>query len=257
MAKLSLKKNLQQGKLSLGTWITLGHASIAEIFAKAGFDWLVVDLEHSTISIDQAGELIRTIDLAGVAPLVRLTFNDINQIKRVMDAGAHGIVVPNINTPQEAKDAVSATRYAPLGRRGVGLGRAQQYGPGFKKYLDWQKDGPIVIVMIEHESALDHLEDIFAVPGVDGFIIGPYDLSCSMGMPGEFERPEFAAVMQRILKVGLQAGCAAGLHIVEPDPAYLRQAISEGYCLIAYGVDIRMLDVSARVGVQVVEDIEK
>ncbi len=252
-----MKINLQQGNLSIGTWITLGHASIAEIFAKAGFDWLVVDLEHSTISIEQAGELIRTIDLAGVAPLVRLTFNDINQIKRVMDAGAHGIVVPNINTPQEAKDAVLATRYAPLGRRGVGLGRAQKYGPGFKDYLDWQKDAPVVIVMIEHESALDHLEDIFAVPGVDGFIIGPYDLSCSMGMPGEFERPEFIAVMQRILNAGLKAGCAPGLHIVEPDMVYLRQAISEGYRFIAYGVDIRMLDVSARVGVQVAKDMEK
>ena len=257
MVKSSLKKYLEQDKLSLGTWITLGHASIAEIFANAGFDWLVVDLEHSTISLDQAGELIRTIDLAGVAPLVRLTSNDINQIKRVMDAGAHGIVVPNVNTPQEARDAVSATRYAPLGRRGVGLGRAQEYGPGFRDYLEWQKDGPVVIVMIEHQSALDHLEDIFAVPGVDGFIIGPYDLSCSMGIPGEFERPEFTAVMQRILKTGLKAGCSAGLHIVEPDPIYLRQAISEGYRLIAYGVDIRMLDISARAGIEVAKASEK
>jgi 2-keto-3-deoxy-L-rhamnonate aldolase RhmA len=257
MANSSLKTNLQQGKLSLGTWITLGHASIAEIFARAGFEWLVVDLEHSTISIEQAGELIRTIDLAGAAPLVRLTSNDINQIKRVMDAGAHGIVVPNVNTPQEAQDAVAATRYAPLGRRGVGLARAQRFGPGFKDYLEWQKDGPVVIVQIEHRSALDHLEDIFAVPGVDGFIIGPYDLSCSMGMAGEFERPEFIAAMQRILTAGLKAGCPAGLHIVEPDPERLRQVIDEGYRFIAYSVDIRMLDVSARVGVQISKEMEK
>ena len=255
MVKLTLKKNLQQGKCSLGTWITLGHASIAEIFARAGFDWLVVDLEHSTISLDQAGELIRTIDLAGVAPLVRLTSNDINQIKRIMDAGAHGIVVPNVNTPQEAKDAVAATRYAPLGKRGVGLGRAQLYGPGFKEYLEWQKDGPLVIVMIEHRSALDRLDEIFSIEGVDGFIIGPYDLSCSMGIPGEFDRPEFISVMKHILEAGLKAGCAAGLHIVEPDQAALRRAISEGFSLIAYGVDIRMLDVSAREGIQVVKEM--
>jgi 2-keto-3-deoxy-L-rhamnonate aldolase RhmA len=257
MGRSSLKTNLQQGKLSIGTWITLGHTSIAEIFARAGFEWLVVDMEHSTISIEQAGELIRTIDLAGAAPLVRLTSNDINQIKRVMDAGAHGIVVPNVNSSQDAKDAVAATRYAPLGRRGVGLARAQQYGPGFREYLDWQKDGPVVIVQIEHQSALDHLEDIFAVPGVDGFIIGPYDLSCSMGMAGEFERPEFIAAMQRILKAGLKAGCPAGLHIVEPDPVRLRDVIDEGYRFIAYSVDIRMLDVSARVGVQVGKEMER
>ncbi len=257
MSGSSLKESLRQGKLSLGTWITLGHAGIAEIFAKAGFEWLVVDLEHSTISIERAGELIRTIDLAGVSPLVRLTSNDIDLIKRVMDAGAHGIVVPNVNSPKEAKDAVGATRYAPAGRRGVGLARAQQYGPGFKEYLEWQKDGPVVIVQIEHESALANLEDIFAVPGVDGFIIGPYDLSCSMGIPGEFERPEFIAAMQRILKAGLKVGCPAGLHIIEPETVQLRQVIEEGYRLIAYSVDIRMLDVSARAGVQIVKELEK
>lgn len=257
MGRSNLKETLQQGKISLGSWITLGHTGIAEIFARAGFEWLVVDMEHSTISIEQAGELIRTIDLAGAAPLVRLTSNDINQIKRVMDAGAHGIVVPNINSLQEAKDAVAATRYAPLGRRGVGLARAQRYGPGFREYLDWQKEGPVVIVQIEHQSALDHLEEIFAVPGVDGFIIGPYDLSCSMGMPGDFDRPEFVTAMQRILQAGLKAGCPAGLHIVEPDPVRLRQVIDEGYRFIAYSVDIRMLDVSARAGVQIGKEMEK
>lgn len=253
----NLKAKLKGGQLCLGTWITLGHSAIAEIFAKAGFDWVVVDLEHSTISIEQAGELIRTVDLAGVSPLVRLTSNDINQIKRVMDAGAHGIVVPSVSSPRDAEAAVAATRYAPTGRRGVGLARAQRFGPGFKEYFEWQKDGPVVIVQIEHQSALDHLEEIFAVTGVDGFIIGPYDLSCSMGMPGEFERPEFVAAMQHILKAGLKAGCPAGLHIVEPNADRLRQVIDEGYRFIAYSVDIRMLDVSARVGIQIAKELEK
>lgn len=251
-----LKEKLRKGKLSVGTWITLANTGIAEIFSKAGFDWLVVDLEHSTISIEQAGELIRTIDLAGATPLVRLTSNNVDQIKRVMDAGAHGIVVPNVNTPQDAKDAVAATRYAPSGRRGVGLARAQRYGAGFGDYLAWQKDGPVVIVQIEHESSLAHLEDIFAVPGVDGFIIGPYDLSCSMGMPGEFERPEFRATIQRILQAGLRAGCPPGLHVVEPDSDRLREAIREGYRFIAYSVDIRILDVGARTGVRISKEVE-
>lgn len=250
----SLKTNLQQGRLCLGSWITLGHTGIAEIYARAGFEWLVVDMEHSTMSLDQAGELIRTIDLAGTAPLVRLTSNDINQIKRVMDAGAHGIVVPNVKSSMDAEDAVAATRYGPEGRRGVGLARAQQYGAGFRGYLEWQKDSPVVIVQIEDHSALGRLEEIFAVPGVDGFIVGPYDLSCSMGVPGEFERPEFTTAMQRILDAGLKAGCPAGLHIVEPDTERLRQVIHEGYRFIAYSVDIRMLDVSARVGVQFVKE---
>jgi 2-dehydro-3-deoxyglucarate aldolase len=187
--------------------------------------------------------------LCGVAPLVRLTSNHPDQIKRVMDAGAHGIVVPMVNSVADAERAVAATRYAPRGIRGVGLARAQKFGPGFQDYLQWQKDGPVVIVQIEHQDALDHLEAIFSVPGVDGFIIGPYDLSCSMGMPGEFERPEVKAAMQQILATGLRMSFPAGLHIVEPAPARLAQVIQEGYRFIAYSVDVRMLDVAARAGV--------
>lgn len=250
----NIKSRLTNGSISIGAWITLGHPAIAEIFAKAGFEWVVVDLEHSTISIEQAGELIRTIDLAGAAPLVRLTANDINLIKRVMDAGAHGIVVPNVNNAQGAMDAVAATRYAPVGRRGVGLARAQQYGPGFKNYLNWQSNGPIVIVQIEHESALDNLREIFTIPGVDGFIVGPYDLSCSMGIPGEFEHPDFKQALDQILQTGLEMRCPAGLHIVEPDLGQLKKCISEGYQFIAYSVDIRMLDVAARLGVKVAKE---
>jgi len=244
-----LKSKLRNKEVTLGSWITLGNTAIAEIMAKANFDWLVVDLEHSVISIDVAGELIRTIDLCGVAPLVRLTSNDPNQIKRVMDAGAHGIVVPMVNTPEEAALAVAATRYGPVGSRGVGLARAQGYGVNFNDYLQWQKDGPVVIVQIEHKDAIAQLDDILTVPGVDGFIIGPYDLSCSMGIPGQFEQPEFIKAMTHIRETGQRLGCPAGLHIVEPDSQRLELSIKEGYTFIAYSVDIRMLDVSARQGV--------
>ena len=181
MVPTTLRNKINSKVLTLGSWITLGHSGIAEIMARAGFDWLVVDLEHSVIGIDMAGDLIRTIDLCGVAPLVRLTSNDPDQIKRVMDAGAHGIVVPMVNTSEEATRAVAATRYAPAGSRGVGLARAQGYGANFQDHLKWQSDGPVVIVQIEHKDAVGQLEAILKVPGVDGFIIGPYDLSCSMG----------------------------------------------------------------------------
>jgi len=254
---MTLKTKLLNKETTLGSWITLGHPAIAEIMAKAGFDWLVVDLEHSVISIDVAGDLIRTIDLCGVAPLVRLTSNDPNQIKRVMDAGAHGIVVPMVNTPAEAARAVAATRYAPKGTRGVGLARAQGYGVDFQDYLNWQSDGPVVIVQIEHKDAVDRLEEILAVPGVDGFIIGPYDLSCSMGIPGQFEQPEFIGAMTHIRETGKRLGCPAGLHIVEPDLRRLEQTIREGYTFIAYSVDIRMLDASVRQGIAKMKEMQE
>jgi 2-keto-3-deoxy-L-rhamnonate aldolase RhmA len=154
-----------------------------------------------------------------------------------------------VNSPDDAAKAVAATRYAPRGSRGVGIARAQGYGVGFQDYLKWQADGPVVIVQIEHTEAVERLEEILTVPGVDGFIVGPYDLSCSMGFPGQFEREEFRGAMRRIREASHRRGCPGGLHIVEPDPAQLERALAEGYSFIAYSVDFRILDAGARAGI--------
>jgi len=256
MEKTKLKNKINSGALTVGSWITLGHPAIAEILAKAGFDWLVVDLEHSVINIDVAGDLIRVIDLCGVAPLVRLTSNNPDQIKRVMDAGAHGIIVPMVNTADEARHAVAATRYGPQGIRGVGLARAQGYGNNFLDYLKWQKDEPIVIVQIEHIDAIDNLEEILSVSGVDGFIIGPYDLSCSMGIPGEFDDENFVNTLNDIKDTGHKLNVPAGIHIVEPDLKKLESSVTEGYTFIAYSVDIRVLDAGVRQGLDKLKEIK-
>lgn len=242
----ALKSKLVNNEFTLGSWITIGSQDIAEIMAKANFDWLVVDLEHSSISINMAANLIRVIDLCGVTPLVRLTANDSNQIKRVLDAGAHGIIVPMVNTVEEAKHAVDSTRYAPKGIRGVGLARAQGYGANFNEYLDWQSSDSIVIVQIEHIDAIDNLKDILNTEGVDGFIIGPYDLSCSMGIPGKFDDTEFLNVLNHMLDVGKKLSIPTGIHIVEPDINLLEVSKKDGYNFIAYSVDIRMLDTVCR-----------
>ena len=252
-----LKSKFKKNVLSIGSWITIGHPAIAEILAQAGYDWLVIDMEHTTISIETAGELIRIIDLCGVAPLVRLTSNHPDQIKRVMDAGAHGIIVPMVMSKTDAFNAVSATKYAPQGNRGVGLGRAQAYGFNFQDYLNWQKESAVVIVQIEHIDAVDKLGEILSVPGVDGLIIGPYDLSCSMGIPGEFDDSNFKKVINKIRNSGHQHGVPTGIHIVEPEKALLEQAIKDDYRFIAYSVDMRMLDITARNGKTVFEGISK
>jgi len=252
-----LRNKLKNNILTLGSWITIGHPTIAEILARAGYDWLVIDMEHTTISIETAGELIRVVDLCGVTPLVRLTSNHPDQIKRVMDAGAHGIIVPMVMSKADAANAVSATRYAPQGTRGVGLGRAQVYGFKFQDYLNWQKESAVVIVQIEHIDAVEKLIEIISVPGIDGLIIGPYDLSCSMGIPGNFDDPSFKKVIDKILNVGHQKGIPTGIHIVEPDKALLEQAIKDDYLFIAYGVDMRMLDIAARDGMTIAQGVSK
>jgi len=252
---MTLREKIDSKQSSMGSWISLGNADIAEIFSRSGLDWVVIDLEHSVIDISQAAGLIRTIDLSGAAPLVRLTSNNPDQIKRVMDAGAQGIIVPMVKSDVEARQAVSATRYEPLGTRGVGLARAQGYGAGFQDYLDWQTTSPVVIVQIEHIDAIENLDSILDVAGVDGLIIGPYDLSASMGIPGQFEHPDF---ISNIDKIRLSAGekeCVLGIHVVEPDHSLLTKAFDDGFNFVAFTVDIRILEKSMRDAVGVYKEL--
>ena len=253
MSRLTVKDN--NNKCSIGSWITLGHPAIAEIMVKAGYEWLAVDLEHSAISIREAEDLIRIIDLAGVIPLVRLTSNNHDQIKRVMDAGAGGVIVPMVNSPEQAQQAIEAVKYPPNGKRGIGLARAQGYGAKFQKYLEWQKENTIVIVQIEHIDAVNNIDAIFSVDGVDGFIIGPYDLSGSLGIPGQFDHPDYIAAVDKINVEAKKMNVMSGIHIIEPNPELLKQRIKEGYRFIAYSLDVRMLDVSCRAGIECIKQL--
>ena len=236
----------RQNNVQVGSWITLAHPAIAEIMCKAGFSWLAVDLEHSVITIREAEELIRVINLSGVTPYVRLTANDPNQIKRVMDAGAHGVIVPMVLTADECRQAIAAAKYPPVGNRGVGLARAQGYGAAFKEYVAWQKQHVKVIIQIEHYQAVENIEQLFAVEGVDGYILGPYDLSGSMGIPGQFDDPDFLKMIDKVNEVAASYQMPGGIHIIEPDVKQLQQAIDAGNKFIAYSLDTRMLDVACR-----------
>lgn len=249
MTRPSLKEKLRSGRVTVGSWITLAHPAIAEIMARAGFDWLVVDLEHSVITIREAEELIRIIELCGVTPLVRLSANDPVQIKQVMDAGAHGVIVPMVKSAREAEQAVSSVHYPTEGQRGVGLARAQGYGADFESYREWLSREAVVIVLIEHVEAVKHLKPILTTPGVDGCIVGPYDLSASLGRPGKFNDPEFSACVKEIKDVADGLGIPAGIHVIPPDDRLARQKIEEGFKLVAYSLDILMLGETCRKGV--------
>lgn len=246
MISKSLKNRIKNGETVIGSWITLAHPSIAEIMARAGFDWLAIDMEHSVITIREAEELIRVIDLAGVVPLVRLTSNNPDQIKRVMDAGAHGVIVPMVLSAQDAESAVASVRYPKTGSRGIGLARAQGYGVAFDEYFEWQKENTLVIVQIEHIDAVNNIDSIFDVDGVDGFFIGPNDLSGSMGMPRQLARKEYKDAVERVRQAGLARGITSGLHVVEPDVQEFNLAIQDGFKFIAYSLDTRVLDVGFR-----------
>jgi 2-keto-3-deoxy-L-rhamnonate aldolase RhmA len=252
MNKDSLKDTLRREQIAWGSWITLAHPAIAEIMARAGFTWLAVDLEHSVITIREAEELIRVIGLCGVVPLVRLSANDPVQIKRVMDAGAHGVIVPMVNSAAQAEQAVASVYYPPRGRRGVGLARAQGYGSNFEGYREWLPQEAVVIVQVEHIQAVENLAEILAVEGVDGYFVGPYDLSSSLGIPAQWAHAKMTEAMARIREVGGASDKAPGIHVIEPDPEAVRQKVAEGYRFIAYSLDIRLLDQTCRQGLEAI-----
>ncbi len=241
-----LKDRLDRRELTIGSWITIGHPSIAEIMATAGFDWLTVDMEHSAITLEQAFSLIQVIELSGIPPLVRVGENDPTAIKRVMDAGAHGVIVPMVNTPEEAKRAVDSVKYPPVGRRGVGLARAQKYGTGFEPYWKWNQEKSVVIVQIEHIRGVENLEAILAVDGVDGFLLGPYDLSGSLGIPGQFEHPRFIEALATLQQKSRNRQALAGYHVVPPEPDRMGEKIRDGYRFLAYSVDFLLLGAACR-----------
>lgn len=238
---MKLKERLRNREPTIGSWITIGSTVVAEIMAQAGFDWLVVDMEHSAITLDIAQDMIRVIELGGVPPLVRVGHNQPNLIKRVMDAGAHGVIVPMVNTRADAMQAVASVKYPPLGFRGVGLARAQKYGADFEGYRRWNQDHSVVIVQVEHIDAVNNLEEILAVPGVDGFIVGPYDLSGSLGVPGQFDHPQVLAALQRVRDVALSMGALSGFHVIPPDPLVFQEKQKEGYSFLAFSLDILYL----------------
>ena len=239
MLNKTLKEKLKRNELTIGSWITIGHPSIVEVLSNAKFDWLTVDMEHTSIDYSMAQLLISTIQFYGMAALVRVSKNDEVHIKRVLDAGADGVIVPMVNNATEAKKAVEYVKYPPIGKRGVGLYRAQKFGlnDGFEDYKRWLNDSSVVIAQIEHIDAINDIEDIISTPGIDGVIIGPYDLSGSLGVPGEFDNPKVVETIETFERVCKANNFPMGYHVIQPDSTQIKQKIESGYNFLAFSTD--------------------
>tara|TARA_B100002003_G_scaffold222367_1_gene226148 strand:+ start:750 stop:1430 length:681 start_codon:yes stop_codon:yes gene_type:complete len=209
--------------------------------ADAGFDWLCIDLEHSVIDYFEAEQLIATMEAKGCIPYVRVGENNPLIIKRMLDAGAVGIIVPAVNSKEDAIRAVKSVKYPPLGNRGVGLARAQNYGFGFDEYVEKINSRTMVIVQIEHIDAINNLEEILSTKGVDGSIIGPYDLSGSMGKPGEYNEPDVKKALEKYERLAKDIGKPFGYHVIEPDYKLVLEKIDLGYTIIAFSLDTLFL----------------
>lgn len=239
----SIRENLFQGGYSIGSWLQIPHSSIAEIIGKAGYDWVVVDMEHGSISLNQLPDLFRALELGNTLPLVRIAQSEAKDCKQALDAGAGGLIVPMVESAKQLQNVINYASWPPKGTRGVAFSRANLFGKKFKKYLE-ESQKPLIVAMIENVNALDELDDILNVGGLDAILIGPYDLSASMGLTSDFESKSFLDAMRKIKTKAEKAKIPCGIHIVQPDVEDLKKKISYGYRFIAYSIDAVFLNES-------------
>jgi 2-keto-3-deoxy-L-rhamnonate aldolase RhmA len=233
---------LKDNELLLGTVVTLASPEVAEVLSAAGFDWLFIDAEHGPLD---ALAIQRILQAAGSTPcLVRLARGDEVSIKKALDVGAAGIIAPMINSADQAAEVVRHAKYSPLGTRGVGVGRAHGYGLKFQEYVSRANDETVVVVQAEHIDAVNNIEAIVQVPGVDAMLVGPYDLSASLGRLGEVTHPDVIAAIERVTQVCRAANMPLGIFGMTAEA--VRPYIDRGYTLLAVSIDTVLLGTAAR-----------
>ncbi len=233
----SFRKKLTDGEMLVGTIVSLASPEVAEVLSQAGFDWLFIDAEHGPLD---ALSIQHILQGAGSTPcLVRLARADEVSIKKALDVGAAGIIAPLVNSAEHAAQVVRWAKYAPRGTRGVGVGRAHGYGFRFQEYVTNANDGTVVVVQAEHIDAVNNLEAIVQVPGVDAVLVGPYDLSASLGRLGEVTHPDVASTIERVTQVCRAAHMPLGIFGMSAEA--VQPYLKRGYTLITVGIDTVLL----------------
>ena len=236
------KKRLKSGEGLVGTIVTLNNRESIEILTQAGFDWLFIDAEHGPFSPYDVQSLLQAAQ--STPSIVRIPALDEIWVKKILDLGVAGLLIPQINTAEEARKVVQLCHYPPAGERGVGLARAHNYGFSFTEYLQDANQDLTIIVQAEHTDAVANIEDIVAVNGVDAVLVGPYDLSASMGIPGKVEDEEVQAAIKTVLNACVKENVPAGIFGVDLNA--VDQYIGMGFSLIAVGIDVLFLGLGAQ-----------
>ncbi len=241
-----VKKKLREGKPSFGTWLSLGDLLATRVLARLGFDWLTLDMEHQPLDWREAATVFGAIAEAGCVPLVRVPEGNHFFIKRALDAGAWGIVAPMVNTVEQAKEIVAATKYPPVGNRSLGGSlHALNFAATPADYFKRANDEILVVLQTESPLGIQNAEKIYSVPGVDAIFVGPVDLRANMRKADGTEATdaEFEAALQRIVDIGKKTGTPTGMHTMSPEAALQRAA--QGMQFLAVASDVRMMTVKA------------
>jgi 2-dehydro-3-deoxyglucarate aldolase len=239
----SIRKRLIAGETLIGSWINSGSPAIAELMAMTGFDFLCIDAEHSAVDLPQVQQMFQAMHSGNpnCANVIRLHGVDYSFVKRYLDAGAQGIIAPLVMNRGDAELLIQATKYPPMGNRGVGFCRANQYGANLKSNVESANEDIFVAVQIEHIDAVECIDDILKVEGIDAVFVGPYDLSASMGLTAQFDHPDYIEARTRVLNACKSKGISPGIHVVPPDADLFIEQNLEGYKLMAYSLDITMV----------------
>jgi len=233
----TILKKLKNGEHTIGSWLQISSPDVAEILGNAGYDWVAVDLEHGGFSQSVIKDIFRALELNNTVPIARVAQCSPQNIKEALDAGAQGIILPMIENKEQLENGISWSYYPPKGKRGVGYSRANLFGRNFNEYVESFSSKVFIVAQIEHIDAVENLDDILSVNGLDAIMVGPYDLSGSMGITAQFDHPDFINTMDAIYKKAKQHAIPMGLHIVQPDKKLLKEKIKQGYQFIAYGID--------------------
>jgi 2-dehydro-3-deoxyglucarate aldolase len=241
--KEAFRARLKRKEVLLGTLLTMPSPELVEVLAMTGLDWLFIDLEHSTMDAAVAQAILQAV--AGrLDCLTRVPLNDEVWIKKALDTGATGIIVPQVNTVEEAEGVVRHSRYPPQGARSVGLARAHGYGADLQGYLSRANDEVVVVVQAEHIKAVQNIEAIVQVEGIDAVLVGPYDLSNSMGLVGQVEHPDVQAAIARVRQACQAQGMPLGIFTTSSERAVELKA--QGYNLLAVSTDALMVSQAVR-----------
>lgn len=239
-----VKELLRRGELAVGCWLSLPSPEVAELLAALEPDWLLVDTEHGPASWETVEDMIRAMRPTAVVPLVRVAANDPALIKKALDRGAQGVLVPLVHTVDDVRAAVASCRYPPLGIRGVAGTRASRYGLDLDRYFQEWNEQVLVAVQVETRSALDQVEQLARVEGLDLLFVGPNDLSAALGVFRQFDHPEFRKALDRVVQAARSAGIAAGYMATHAEDALAR--IEQGFQFISLASDARLLLAAAR-----------
>ena len=246
-----VRRALLRGETVVGTMVQeLRTPCLAQVLAAAGFDFFMMDMEHGAFSLETVADLAQVGRLAGIVPLVRVPDHGYPWLARPLDAGVMGLMVPRIESRVQVEAVVQAIRYPPAGRRGCGgLTRQVEFGPvSVQEWLGWANEETLLIVQIEERAALEDIDGILSVPGVDVALVGPNDLSISLGVPGEHGHPIMRAAMERVVEAAARHGVASGLHV--RDLEVLTSWRARGMRFLMYSSDVGMLRQAGEEGVR-------